>query len=107
MINCKAGTLETTPEERRRAGLFLKRAREQAGVTQLEIAKAIGIAYSTMISQIEVGKARVPPAHYTEYARALGMNPEDFCRELLKTYDPHMWRILFGPRSGSAGSRGG
>jgi transcriptional regulator with XRE-family HTH domain len=92
-------TKRANDDECARAGLFLRRRRAEVGVAQLEVAKAIGIDYPTMISQREAGKARVPPARYADYARALKMDPADFCKEILRAYDPEMWRILFGTRT--------
>ena len=91
---------ETTPEARKGAGLFLKSRREEVALTQLEIAKAVGFEYPQMVSQVEVGKARVPPGRYVDYAKVLKMDPKDFCRELLRHYDPEMWKLLYGNAGG-------
>lgn len=91
------GTRTTTLEQRQRAGHFLKQRREELGITQLAVwAAVIPKKWPTMVSQMEVGKGRVPPDRYVDYARVLKMEPKDFCRELLRYYDPEMWKILFG-----------
>ena len=90
-------TVRTTDEERKSAGQFLRDRRLDAGITQRDLARALGLGYSQMVSQIEAGKARVPPARYVEYATALKMDPKDFVKELLRYYDPDAWRILFHP----------
>lgn len=87
---------QTTKEERHSAAGFLKTRRENLGITQREVARMIGLEYISMVSQIEAGKAKVPPGRYADYARALRMDPKDFVRELLKHYDPEAWKILFG-----------
>jgi transcriptional regulator with XRE-family HTH domain len=74
---------------------FLRDRRLAAGMTQADIARILGLGNTQMVSQIEAGKARVPPARYVEYATALKMNPKDFVAELLRYYDPEAWRILF------------
>ena len=94
------GAVRTTEEERKNARQFLRHRRLDAGITQLDLARALGLGYSQMVSQIEAGKARVPPARYVEYATALKMDPKDFVRELLRYYDHDAWRILFDPSAG-------
>lgn len=86
----------TTDKSRETAGTWLRDARLRANITQREIARAIGLEYISMVSQIEAGKSRVPPGRYADYARALKMKPQDFVRELLKHYDREAWNILFG-----------
>jgi transcriptional regulator with XRE-family HTH domain len=93
-------TVRTTDEERKSAGQFLRDRRLDAEITQRDLARALGLGNSQMVSQIEAGKARVPPARYVEYATALKMDPKDFVRELLRYYDPDAWRILFDPSAG-------
>jgi len=70
------GAVRTTEEERKNARQFLRHRRLDAGITQLDLARALGLGYSQMVSQIEAGKARVPPARYVEYATALKMDPK-------------------------------
>jgi transcriptional regulator with XRE-family HTH domain len=95
----------TGGQERTMAGRWLKDRREAAGLTQREIAVALGLDYITMVSQIEAGKARVPSQRYTQYARALKMDPQEFVRELLRYYDVEAWKILFGGVASEHGSR--
>jgi transcriptional regulator with XRE-family HTH domain len=90
-------TVRTTEEERKGAGRFLRDRRRDVGITQADIARVLGLHNTQTVSQIEAGKARVPPARYVEYATALKMDPKDFVRELFRYYDPEAWRILFEP----------
>ena len=46
---------------RKKGGLWLSKARKAAGLTQKQLADAVGIEYYTFISQIETGFARIPP----------------------------------------------
>jgi hypothetical protein len=52
--------------------------------------------YYTFISQLEVGRGRIPPDRYEIWAEALGMNPSAFVKNLMRYYDPETYRILFG-----------
>lgn len=83
---------------RKRAGRYLKDLRTEAGLTQQEVAKVLGLDYYTMVSQIENGKTRVPPDKLLPWAKALNAEPAEFGRELLRFYDPFMWTLLFGRR---------
>ena len=81
---------------RRDGGLFIKALRTQAGLTQREIAVALNIKYYTMVAQMEAGTARIPPDHYTAYAKVLGVEPKRFTRKLMQYYDPFGYKCLWG-----------
>jgi DNA-binding XRE family transcriptional regulator len=81
---------------RKEAGRYLKRQRQAAGLTQQEVARRVGIAYYTTISQVEAGKTRVPPDKMQSWAEALQVEPTAFAQQLLRYYDPFTWQLLFG-----------
>lgn len=81
---------------RKEAGAWLKQVRERAEITQNTLAKEIGLEYYTMISQVELGKTRVPPDKVVLWAKAVKMEPREFAKRLLRYYDPFMWQALFG-----------
>ena len=83
-------------ELRREAGRWLKRLREQRGLSQRQMAAAIGAEYYTFISQIEAGRGRIPPDRYGMWAEALGIEPRALVRTLLRYYDPVTYAALFG-----------
>jgi transcriptional regulator with XRE-family HTH domain len=85
----------TIDPQRVRAGAFLKHERELAGVTQAEVAKALGFEYYTHVSAIENGRNRLGPEHYEAHARALKMDPREFVKQIMRFYDPETWKILF------------
>ncbi len=87
-------------ELRRKAGRYLKKAREEARLTQQEVAAKVGLAYYTTVSQVERGTTRVPPDRMRQWAVALGVEPKVFASTLLRHYDPFMWQMLFGSSSG-------
>lgn len=81
---------------RAKAGEYIKKLRTAQEMTQQELATKVGMPYYTMISQIEAGKARVPPDRVLAFAKALGVEPKQFATRLLSYYDPEMWKIIFG-----------
>ena len=81
---------------RREAGKWLKELRENRKLTQRQLAELVGIDYYTFVSQLEVGRGRIPPDRYERWANALGVEPAVFVQHLLKYYDPETYRLLFG-----------
>lgn len=81
---------------RKEAGKWLKDLRLKANLTQRDLAEKVGLDYYTFISQLEVGRGRIPPDRYEMWAQALGLNSADFVKQLMRYYDPETYRILFG-----------
>ena len=86
------------PALRKRAGAWLQQLRKDAELTQNALSKQLGFEYYTMVSQVESGKTRVPPDKMQAWAEALGQDPREFVKTLLRYYDPYTWQILFGGR---------
>lgn len=82
-------------ELRRAAGEWLRKLREQRGLSQRDLAKLVGAEYYTFISQLEMGRGRVPPDRYRVWAEALGVTPKVFVKTLLRYYDPVTYEMLF------------
>lgn len=82
-------------ELRREGGRWLKELREKAGLSQRQMADAVGADYYTFISQLETGRGRIPPDRYEIWARALNISPRYFVREVLRYYDPITFSLLF------------
>ncbi len=81
---------------RQEAGRWLKAAREAAGLTQAELAERVGLRYYTFVSQVESGLGRVPIETQGAWATAVGHDPAQFARTLLRYYEPELSRLLFG-----------
>jgi DNA-binding XRE family transcriptional regulator len=81
---------------RKEVGRWLASLRLQAGLSQRELADAIGSDFYTFISQIENGKGRIPPNKYGSWADAVRMDRRAFVKTLLSYYDPITHDILFG-----------
>jgi DNA-binding XRE family transcriptional regulator len=83
-------------ELRKEAGLWLKELRERRGLSQRQMAEKVGVNYYTFISQLESGRGRIPPDRYLVWAEVLGVEPKFFVRNLLRSYDPVTYSVLFG-----------
>ncbi len=88
-----------TKSLRREAGKWLKTAREAAGLTQAELAARVGLRYYTFVSQVESGLGRVPIETQGAWATAVGVDPGEFARTLLRYYEPELYRLLFDPNA--------
>ena len=80
---------------RQEAGRWLRSHREACEMTQRDLAERVGLRYYTFISQIEGGHGRIPPDQYEAWALALGIEPRDFAKSMLRYYDPFTYRLLF------------
>jgi transcriptional regulator with XRE-family HTH domain len=86
------------------AGAWLKRLREERGLTQSDIAAAIGVKNKARISQMENGKQHLQPQNFEQFAVAVGVEPPAFVRRLLSYYSPEVYEILFNDPAAGAGS---
>lgn len=86
---------------RKKAGAWLRSMREFAGLTQREIAEKTGMKNYTFVSQIEAGAARVPQDMYADWADAIGVSRAEFAMQMLRYYDPFIYRCLTGSAEGA------
>jgi transcriptional regulator with XRE-family HTH domain len=92
--------LSSTLKERRKlAGAWLKRLREEAGLTQIELASRMGFKYYAFVSQVETGFSRVPTDRMEVWAQSLGVEPREFVQRLLAFYEPELHRVLYEEKS--------
>ena len=87
---------------RQQAGRWLKTARETAGLTQAELAEKVGLRYYTFVSQVESGLGRLPIETQGAWGEALGLEPGEFAKTLLRYYEPELYRLLFGAEAEAA-----
>ena len=80
---------------RRRGGRWLKSRRESLGLSQSQLATLLGSDHYTFISQIEIGRRRLPHERYRDWANALEMDEKVFVREMLRFYDPIIFDVIF------------
>ncbi len=81
--------------QRKRAGAWLKELREDAGLTQMELAGRLGFKYYAFISQVETGFSRVPMEKMEAWAHTLGVEPRRFAQRLISFYEPELHRVLY------------
>jgi len=92
-------TSEADVQELRRAGgQWLRTRRLDLGLSQRDLALAVGAEYYTFISQLENGRGRIPPDRYGSWAEALGLDRATFVFNIMRFYDPVTFEILFGER---------
>lgn len=81
-------------ELRRRLGRWLKKRREERGMTQADLADALGLRYYSFVSQVENGLGRIPQDLYGPWAAALGLEAPDFGWTVLAHLEPGLYRML-------------
>ena len=95
MSNPLQGRGEEAKRLRQQVGQRLKEMRLLVSKTQRDVAQDVGFEYYTMISQIEGGKARLPPEQIEAYAKSLDQPLQPFAKMLLQYYDPVTYRLIF------------
>jgi len=71
---------------RKEGGRWLCELRENCGLSQRELADAVGIELYTVISQLEHGRGFIPPDRYLIWADALDVEPDEFVRRVTSYY---------------------
>ena len=92
--------LEETKRRRIALGLWLRKKREEKGLSQNDLAKLLGLDYYTMISQVETGKkrtpSRIPEGREYDWALAIGVSAQEMGEMLLEAYEPGIYYCLKG-----------
>lgn len=86
-------------QQRKQAGAWLKGLREEAGLTQMELASRLGFRYYAFVSQVETGFSRVPTEKMEAWALAVSADPTQFARRLISFYEPELHRVLYEVKS--------
>src|SRR4051812_9567942 len=68
---------------KRTLGAYIAALRRNAGLTQEEVARKLGIL-QTAVSAVEVGRNPINPERYEAYAKLLGVDPQEFGKEILR-----------------------
>ncbi len=87
---------------RQEGGRWLRARREELGLTQRDLAQAIGLDYYSFVSQIESGRGRVPTNQMEAWAATLKMSRREFARGVLRYYEPVTYAMLFEDEAGQA-----
>ena len=86
---------------RREGGLWLKRRREELGLSQRDVADCLGLKFYSFISQVENGRAPIPPELLRDWAAALRIPTAEFARTMLRYFSPILYGALFADQSPS------
>lgn len=95
ILQVEEASKDIEPDLRKEGGLWLKRRREEVGLSQRELAQALGLKFYSFISQVENGRTRVPPELLRPWAEALQMPVKNFARMMLRHFDPVLFSALF------------
>jgi transcriptional regulator with XRE-family HTH domain len=90
-----AGRGESTADLKLELGRYIRELREKRGMTQADLARAVGMTYYTAISAIEVGRNTLPTERYLQFSQALGVAPKTFMKRVLALKDPWAYALLF------------
>lgn len=91
---------------RQQGSAWLRKQREQCGLSQRELSNRLGIDSHTFISAIESGGPALPEDRWEEYANILGIDWQDFCKNMIMYFKPDIYRALFGEPSKKELSQG-
>lgn len=81
------------------AGAWLRSLREERGISQVDMAAALGFSHRSAVSLIESGRSYLAPHHLRAYAAALGLEPRAFVKQLLSYYAPVFYEIVLKDES--------
>ncbi|PCI27029.1 hypothetical protein COB52_05535 [Candidatus Kaiserbacteria bacterium] len=73
-------------------GMFLKGAREKAGLTQGQVAKEFGFTTAQFISNLERGLVSLPAKHIQPLSALYGVKAEKFVDEIVNAYRKRVHR---------------
>ena len=82
---------------RRHIGRYLRDLRDEAGLTQAEVAKHLGVVPTT-VSSFELGRGAPSPERYDALAALFGVDRAEFGRFLLRYTNPWLYDMLFESR---------
>ena len=80
---------------RRRIGKSLRALREQADMTQAQLAHQLDIGPSA-VAGMESGRVGVAPERYEEIASLFGLDRQQFGKFLLRYTNPWMYALIYG-----------
>ena len=87
--------ISDTTDLRQEGGKIIKQMREQAGLSQTDLGRALGLAGKQFISQIENGRTRIPLDQVPVWAKAMKVEPRELMKLLMRCYEPLAFAILF------------
>ena len=76
-------------------GRYLKERRQAAGLTQADIARALGLPHVSRVSQWETGVAAMPSQYYLPFAGMTGTDLRALGKMLTLCNSPPTFKCLF------------
>jgi len=84
-------------------GPFIRKRREELGMTQLQMGKALRHRYGNFVGMIEKGQSPFPMEHWKEYADILQVPRHEFLKVVLEDLYPDTLDYLqFVPKPGES-----
>ena len=80
---------------KKQQGAYLKDLRNASGLTQAEVAKALDCQWPSMVGGFEGGRFNLPPEKYLTFAQTVGVDPQEFVKNMLRWHNPWAYSILF------------
>ena len=74
----------------------IRTRREELGLSQIELARVLGIASGEFVSMVESGKRSFALNNIPRLAAALWLDAEDLCRVALHEAAPELYLATFG-----------
>ncbi len=96
VVNPTAGLGNATLRWRMEQGELMASLRVRAGLSQDDVARAVGLKDHRSVSAIETGRRNVPPERQNAYAEAFGMDPADLVKQLMRYQNPWAYAVMFG-----------
>jgi transcriptional regulator with XRE-family HTH domain len=75
---------------------YIREARRLKGMTQAELATAIGVNNFQFISGIENGRTSIPPERQRILADVLGIDRAEFAKVVMRYSNPWMYADVYG-----------
>ena len=86
---------------RQQGGQYLKHLRQDAELTQRNLADEVGLKHYSFLSSIESGSAILPSDLYEKYAEAVGVPTDEFAKRMLMYTKPEIYKCIWGLPSAS------
>lgn len=90
----RAAFVDNAKHLRRDLGDWLRQRRQDAGLTQADLAGRLGIRYYSFVSQVEHGIGRIPQDLYGPWAEALGLDRRRFAVTILRHLEPGLYELI-------------
>lgn len=88
-----------TRQLKQEEGDMVREYRLAVGMTQGELAEAVGMNNKQTIGAIETGGLHIPPERIIAFCEVFGADPQEFAKRVLRSQNPWIYSALFGADS--------